>query len=120
MFNNDLSAANLYGVHRCIDCELLLKWMWKEVVFVQCKVLSQYLFGWIQEVHESSSRTDDHRASLVSWGGMSPLGTAVTNGLLYQPRMIDDGDCGAIGGMRIDRVSRSTRRKHASVPLCPP
>jgi hypothetical protein len=32
-------------------------------------------------------------------------------GLLYQPRMIDDGDCGAIDGMRIGRGNRSTRRK---------
>jgi hypothetical protein len=33
---------------------------------------------------------------------LSPLGTAATTGLLYQPRMIDDdGDCGTIGGMQI-------------------
>jgi hypothetical protein len=51
---------------------------------------------------------------------LSPLGTAVTNGLLYQPQMIDDGDCGAIGGMKIGRGNRSTGRKHAPVPLCPP
>jgi hypothetical protein len=38
-------------------------------------------------------------------------------GLLYQPQMIDDNDCGAIGGMRIGRVNRSTRRKPAPVPL---
>jgi hypothetical protein len=34
---------------------------------------------------------------------LSPLGTAATTGLLYQPQMIDDGDCGAIGGMKIGR-----------------
>jgi hypothetical protein len=34
--------------------------------------------------------------------------------------MIDDGDCGAIGGMKIGRGNRSTRRKPASMPLCPP
>jgi hypothetical protein len=39
--------------------------------------------------------------------------------LLYQPRMIDD-DCGAVGGMRIGRGNRSTRRKVASVPLYSP
>jgi hypothetical protein len=49
---------------------------------------------------------------------LSPLGTAVTTGLLYRPQMIDDGDCGAIGGMNIDRKNRSTRRKPAPVPLC--
>jgi hypothetical protein len=54
---------------------------------------------------------------LVGWDW---LGTAATTGLLYQPQMVDDGDCGAVGGMKIDRGNRSTRRKPASVPLCPP
>jgi hypothetical protein len=40
-------------------------------------------------------------------------------GLLYQPRMIDD-DCGAVGGMRIGKRNRSTRRKTAPVSLYPP
>jgi hypothetical protein len=34
--------------------------------------------------------------------------------------MIDEGDCGAIGGMKIGRGKRSTRRKPAPAPLCPP
>jgi hypothetical protein len=51
---------------------------------------------------------------------LSPLGTSVTVGLLYQPRMIDDDDYGAVGGMRIGRVNLITRRKLAPVPLCPP
>jgi hypothetical protein len=51
---------------------------------------------------------------------LSPLGTAATTGLLYQPRMIDEGDCGAIGVMQIGRGNRSTGRKPAPVPLCPP
>jgi hypothetical protein len=57
---------------------------------------------------------------LDSLGGvrLSPLGTSATVGLLYQPRMIDD--YGAVGGMRIGRGNRSTRRKPAPVPLCPP
>jgi hypothetical protein len=41
------------------------------------------------------------------------LGTAAATGLLYQPRMIGDGDCGEIGGMKIGRGNRSTRRKPA-------
>jgi hypothetical protein len=41
-------------------------------------------------------------------------------GLLYQPRMIGDGDCGKIGGMKIGRGNRSTRRKPAPAQLCPP
>jgi hypothetical protein len=48
------------------------------------------------------------------------LGTAATTGLMYQPQMIGDGDCGATGGMKIGRATRSTRRKSAPAPLCPP
>jgi hypothetical protein len=46
----------------------------------------------------------------------SPLGT----GLLYQPQIIDDGDGGAIGGMKTGRVNQSTRRKPAPDSLCLP
>jgi hypothetical protein len=41
-------------------------------------------------------------------------------GLLYQPRMICDGDCGEIGGMKIGKGNRSTLRKPALAPLCRP
>jgi hypothetical protein len=51
--------------------------------------------------------------------GLSLLGTAATSGLLYKPQMIDEGDCGAIGGMKIVKGNRSTRRKPAPAPLCP-
>jgi hypothetical protein len=59
---------------------------------------------------------------LVSLGRvkLSPLGTSATVGLLYQPRMIDDDDYGAVGGMMIGRGNRSTRRKPAPVLICPP
>jgi hypothetical protein len=57
---------------------------------------------------------------IISGVGLSPLGTADISGQLYKPQMIDEGDCGAIGGMQIDRGNRSTRRKPASAPLCPP
>jgi hypothetical protein len=50
---------------------------------------------------------------------LRPLGTAATTGLLYQPRMID-GDCEATDGMKIGRGNRSTRRKPAPAPRCPP
>jgi hypothetical protein len=39
---------------------------------------------------------------------------------LYQPQIIGEGDCGAIGGMKIGKGNRSTRRKPAPAPLCPP
>jgi hypothetical protein len=51
---------------------------------------------------------------------LSPLGSAATTGLLYQPQMIHDDECGPVGGMRIGRGNRSTRRKPAPGPLCPP
>jgi hypothetical protein len=57
---------------------------------------------------------------IISGVRLSPLGTAATIGLLYQPQMIDDGDCGAVDGMKIGRGNRSTRRKLAPAPLCPP
>jgi hypothetical protein len=54
------------------------------------------------------------------WGGTKSLDTAATSGLLYKLRIIDEGDCGAIVGMKIGRGNRSTRRKPAPAPLCPP
>jgi hypothetical protein len=57
---------------------------------------------------------------ILSGVKLSPLGTAATTGLLYQSKMIDDGDCGAIGGIKIGRGNRSTRSKPAPVSLCPP
>jgi hypothetical protein len=57
---------------------------------------------------------------ILSGVRLSPLGTAASTGLLYHPRMIDDVNCGAIGGMKIGRGNRSTRRKPAPASLCPP
>jgi hypothetical protein len=41
-------------------------------------------------------------------------------GLLYQPRMTDNDECGEVNRMRIGRGNRSTRSKPAPVSLCPP
>jgi hypothetical protein len=41
-------------------------------------------------------------------------------GLLYQPRMIDDDECGTVGGIRIGRGNQSSRKKPAPVPLSRP
>jgi hypothetical protein len=57
---------------------------------------------------------------ILSCVTLSPLGIAATTVLSYQHQMIDDGDCGAIGGMKICTGNRSTRRKPAPAPLCPP
>jgi hypothetical protein len=48
------------------------------------------------------------------------LGTAATTGLLYQPRMIGDGDYGEIGGIKIGRGNQSNLRKPGPARLCPP
>jgi hypothetical protein len=55
------------------------------------------------------------------WGGVepSPLLLRPLFGLLYQPRMVDDDECGTIGEMH-GRGNRSTRRKPAAVLLYPP
>jgi hypothetical protein len=58
--------------------------------------------------------------TILSGVRLSPLGTAATIGLLYQPQMIDNGDCGAIGEMKIGKGNQSTSRKPASAQLCPP
>jgi hypothetical protein len=53
----------------------------------------------------------------VGWDWVHLVRRPLT-GLLYQPRTTDE--CGAVGGMRIGRRNRSTRRKPTPVPLCPP
>jgi hypothetical protein len=53
---------------------------------------------------------------IFGWGETESTGYV---DLLYEPRGIDDG-CGAVGGMRIGSRNRSTRRKPAPVPFCPP
>jgi hypothetical protein len=40
-------------------------------------------------------------------------------GLLHQPRIIADDECGAVGGVS-GRRNGSTRRKRAPLSLCPP
>jgi hypothetical protein len=54
---------------------------------------------------------------IISWGGvrLSQLGTSATIWHI-EP----DDDCGAVGGMRIGRGNRSTRKKLAPISLCPP
>jgi hypothetical protein len=63
-----------------------------------------------------------HLVLLVSWVGvrLSPLGTLVTKCPVIQPRIVDDDECGAVGGVIIARRNGSTHRKPAPVPRCPP
>jgi hypothetical protein len=57
---------------------------------------------------------------LLVGGGMQlgSLGTAATDWLTVPAP--GDYDNGEFGGMKIGRGNRSTRRKPAPVPLCPP
>jgi hypothetical protein len=55
---------------------------------------------------------------LYYWGGT--FDTAATTGLLYQLRMIGEGDCGETCEIKTARGNRSTWRKPAPAPLCPP
>jgi hypothetical protein len=50
---------------------------------------------------------------------LSPLLLRPLNGLSYQPRMMDDDECGALCRM-IGKGNRSTQRKPASLPFCLP
>jgi hypothetical protein len=52
---------------------------------------------------------------LICAGGLWVL--RPLTGLLYQSRMIGDGDCGEIGGTKIGRGNRSIRRKPAPTSL---
>jgi hypothetical protein len=70
--------------------------------------------------YSSSKNKSKQFFFIISGVGLSPLGAAATSGLLYKPQMIDEGDCGVIGGIKIGSGNRSTRRKPAPAPLCPP
>jgi hypothetical protein len=58
------------------------------------------MFAW--NLRSTKKRAHNCAFIIASGVRLSPLGTAATIGLLYQPRMID-GDCGEIGGMKIGR-----------------
>jgi hypothetical protein len=49
---------------------------------------------------------------------MGPLGTSATEWPIVPAP--DDYDDGEFGGMKIGKGNRSTRRKPAPAPLCPP
>jgi hypothetical protein len=49
---------------------------------------------------------------------MGPLGTSATEWPVVPA--LGDYDDGEVGGMKIGRGTRSTRRKPAPAPLCPP
>jgi hypothetical protein len=59
-----------------------------------------------------------HKSIIEGGVQLGPLGTTATNRpIVPAPGDYDDGE---IGGMMIVRRNRSTRTKHAPVPVCPP
>jgi hypothetical protein len=52
---------------------------------------------------------------ILSGVRLSPFGTAATIGLLYEPQMIGDDYCGAIGGMKI---GKETEVLGENLPQC--
>jgi hypothetical protein len=94
--------------------------IWKETAVAYFNVASRHSPGETDENHETPHsgqpgvpaeiRTENILniipvQFLVSLGRvrLSPLGTSATTALLYQPRVIDIGDCGAVGGTKIGR-----------------
>jgi hypothetical protein len=57
--------------------------------------------------------------SFFGWSWTDSTITEATTGLLYQPRMMNDDECGAIGVM-LGMGNRSTQRRPAPVQFCPP
>jgi hypothetical protein len=59
--------------------------------------------------------------SFLGWGwDWAHLVRRPVLGLLYQPRIVNDDECRADGGMRIGRGNRSTWTKPVSLPLYKP
>jgi hypothetical protein len=93
-------------------------WIWRikpteKIILCKCKIFIYKKTNYIKNINAYIY------FFIISGVGLSPLGTAATSGLLYKPQMINEGDCGAIGGMKSGRGNRSTRRKPAQAPLCP-
>jgi hypothetical protein len=98
------------------------------VVVVVVVVVVDHYYCWFQTLFSRlcgkcsilSPTTLHNFFSFLRWGESIHLVRRPLFGLLYQSRMIDDDECGAVGEMRIGRGKRSTRRKPAPVLLCPP
>jgi hypothetical protein len=75
-------------------------------------------FSWLKMTNISGTISIPPLIDIVGGGvQLGPLGTTATNRpIVPAPGDYDDGE---IGGM-IGRGNRSTRRKPAPVPLCPP
>jgi hypothetical protein len=61
-----------------------------------------------------------YTANFLGWGEAESTLRRPLTGLLYRARVIDDDECGEVGGMRIGTVNQSTLRRPAPLLLCPP
>jgi hypothetical protein len=91
----------------------------KSLSLKQQELLDFYLFDWLWGTRTCWGKFFHVFLSGIGGGvQLGPLGTAATKKhSVPAPGDFDDGE---ICGMRIGRGNRSTRRKPAPVPLCPP
>jgi hypothetical protein len=93
------------------DLRLVQWWLWRIWDVILCSLVEvQWPFGGTYSLF----------FFYYWWGGTKSLGIVATSGLLYKPQMRDEDECEAIGGIKIGRGNRSTQRKPAPAPLCPP
>jgi hypothetical protein len=97
-----------------------LLFLYRVVLYYVLLTLFSFLSYFYISCHKFPTWGHVYIFGMVSGVRLSSLGIAATTALLYQPQMIDDGDCGEIGGMKMVRGNRSTRRKPAPSPHCPP
>jgi hypothetical protein len=62
--------------------------------------------------------SDSNLFSPLVWSGNESTIVEATTGLLYQPRMMDDYEYGAVSGI-LSRGNRSNQKKPDSLLLCP-
>jgi hypothetical protein len=109
-WNNGNEPFVLYGmwvIYRLAEWTLIFQEWFSSIDFLILLVILNYtaVLNWI---------------GIVGGGGgveLCPLGNAGTNRLIVPAPSDYDGE---IGGMMTGRGNRSTRRKPAPVPLCPP
>jgi hypothetical protein len=86
-------------------------WGWCSSSWMRCpKIILIFMFGILLCIYYYFIR--------IVESILGPLGTSATERpIVPAPSDCDDGE---FGGMKIGRGNRSTRRKPAHVPLCPP
>jgi hypothetical protein len=118
-----LDYATSSGTHPSHEMRPCSTWLWKREVYVYV-VVCKYMFCECTQLMPALClncvHSDPGNITFSFFPSGVGLSTAPISGRLYQPHMIGEGDGGAIGGMKIDRGNRSTRRKPVPAPLCPP